>query len=221
MLKLNCEWKKELSEELKKPYCKELFERVEHEYADYTVYPPKDEIFAALNHTSPDKVRAVIIGQDPYHGPDQAEGLCFSVKKGVIIPKSLVNIYKELSDDIGCDIPEHGSLMKWADEGVLLLNSILTVREHEPMSHKGIGWERFTDAVIDVVEDQDRPIVYILWGKPALTKAKMVRNPKHLILTAPHPSPLSAYRGFFGSRPFSETNEFLVENGEEPIDWVI
>ena len=160
-------------------------------------------------------------GQDPYHGDGQAHGLCFSVKKEVEIPPSLVNIYQELHDDLGCSIPGHGCLTKWAEQGVLLLNTVLTVRAHQAFSHKGIGWEEFTDAAIRILNEQDRPIVFILWGKPAQSKASMLTNPKHLILKAPHPSPLSAYRGFFGSRPFSQTNRFLEENGVEPIDWQI
>ena len=218
---LSKEWEAALSDEFKKDYYVELFRFINNEYKTQTVYPPKDEIFAAFNHTPLDSVKAVIIGQDPYHGPGQAEGLCFSVKKGIVIPPSLVNIYKELHDDIGCDIPSHGSLKKWADQGVLLLNSLLTVRAHNAMSHSGHGWEEFTDAVIDILDKQDRPIVFILWGSPAQKKARKLTNPKHLILKSPHPSPLSAYRGFFGSRPFSKANDFLTQNGIEPIDWSI
>jgi uracil-DNA glycosylase len=163
----------------------------------------------------------VILGQDPYHGPGQAHGLCFSVQPQVDIPPSLVNIYKELHDDLGCYIPDNGYLVKWARQGVLLLNTVLTVRAHEAFSHRNIGWEEFTDAAIRVLNEQDRPIVFILWGRPAQAKKVMLHNPKHLILEAPHPSPLSASRGFFGSRPFSKTNAFLQANGIEPIDWQI
>ena len=163
----------------------------------------------------------MILGQDPYHGAGQAHGLCFSVQPGVKIPPSLVNIYKELQDDLGCYIPNNGYLKKWADQGVLMLNTVLTVRAHSANSHQGKGWEQFTDAVIHAVNEQDRPIVFILWGRPAQTKKPMLTNPKHLVLEAPHPSPFSASRGFFGSRPFSKTNEFLQKNGVEPIDWQI
>ena len=166
-------------------------------------------------------MKAVILGQDPYHNDGQAHGLCFSVKPDVAVPPSLVNIYKELQEDLGCYVPNHGYLKKWADQGILLLNTVLTVRAHQANSHRGIGWEEFTDAAIRILNEQDRPIVFILWGRPAQMKKAMLNNPKHLILEAPHPSPLSAYRGFFGSRPFSQTNKFLEMNGVEPIDWQI
>lgn len=163
----------------------------------------------------------MILGQDPYHEPGQAHGLSFSVKPGIDIPPSLVNIYKELNSDLGCYIPNNGYLKKWADQGVMLLNTVLTVRAHQANSHRGMGWEEFTDAAIRVLNEIDRPLVFILWGRPAQMKASMLNNPKHLILKAPHPSPLSAYRGFFGSKPFSKTNEFLQSHGIEPIDWQI
>ena len=163
----------------------------------------------------------VILGQDPYHGDGQAHGLCFSVQPQVAIPPSLENIYKELQDDLGCYIPNNGYLEKWAKQGVLLLNTVLTVRAHQANSHRGIGWEQFTDAAIKILNQQDRPIVFILWGRPAQQKKAMLNNPHHLILEAPHPSPLSAYRGFFGSKPFSQTNKFLEEHGVAPIDWQI
>ena len=166
-------------------------------------------------------VKVVIIGQDPYHGDGQAHGLCFSVKPDVETPPSLVNMYKELNSDLGCYIPNNGYLIKWAKQGVLMLNTVLTVRAHQANSHRGIGWEEFTDAAIRILNEQDRPIVYLLWGKPAQMKKNMLNNPKHLILEAPHPSPLSAYRGFFGCQHFSKTNTFLTENGLEPIDWQI
>ena len=163
----------------------------------------------------------MILGQDPYHNNGQAHGLSFSVKPGVDIPPSLVNIYKELQDDLGCRIPNNGYLVKWAKQGVLMLNTVLTVRAHQANSHRGIGWEQFTDAVIRAVDAQDRPIVFLLWGRPAQMKKSMLHNPKHLILEAPHPSPLSAYRGFFGCKHFSQTNAFLEKNGLAPIDWQI
>ena len=185
------------------------------------VYPPSDEIFTAFNLTPLSKVKVVILGQDPYHEPGQAHGLSFSVKPGVEIPPSLVNIYKELHEDLGCYIPDNGYLVKWAKQGVLMLNTLLTVRAHQAFSHKGIGWEQFTDAAIEALARQDRPMVFILWGRPAQSKKPMIYNSKHLIIESAHPSPLSAYRGFFGSRPFSRTNEYLKENGLEPIDWQI
>ena len=167
------------------------------------------------------RIKVVILGQDPYHEPGQAHGLCFSVKPGIEIPPSLVNIYQELHDDLGCYIPDNGCLTHWAEQGVLLLNTILTVRAHQAFSHRGLGWEQFTDAAIRAVNAQDRPIVFILWGRPAQAKSIMLNNPRHLILKSPHPSPLSAYRGFFGSRPFSAANHFLEANGVEPVDWQI
>ena len=191
------------------------------EYNTTQIFPPADDIFNAFHLTPLNQVKVVIIGQDPYHEPGQAHGLCFSVKPGVDIPPSLVNIYKELQDDCGCYIPNNGYLVKWAEQGVLLLNTVLTVRAHRANSHQGQGWEEFTNAAIRALNTQDRPIVFILWGKPAQTKKSMLNNPHHLILEAPHPSPLSAYRGFFGSRPFSRTNDFLKSKGVEPIDWQI
>jgi len=215
------DWLDAIGGEFHKPYYKELYEFVKHEYNTTTVYPPADDLFNAFHFTPLSKVKVVIIGQDPYHGENQAHGLCFSVQPQVAIPPSLVNIYKELHDDIGCEIPNNGYLKKWADQGVLMLNTVLTVRAHQAGSHQKHGWEQFTDAVIQAVNAQDRPIVFILWGRPAQMKKRMLTNPKHLILEAPHPSPLSVYRGFFGSKPFSKTNTFLVEHGVEPIDWQI
>ncbi len=214
-------WEKALHSEFSKEYYKKLFFFIREQYSKVPVYPKSDEIFTAFHLTPLDKVKVVIIGQDPYHNPGQAHGLCFSVKPQVEIPPSLVNIYQELHDDLGCKIPNHGYLTSWAEQGVLMLNTVLTVQAHKPMSHRGVGWEEFTDAAIAEVNKQDRPIVFILWGKPAQEKAKMLDNPKHLILKAPHPSPLSAYRGFFGSRPFSQTNEFLEKHGVSPVDWQI
>lgn len=221
MSAIDNDWLDGLSVEFKQPYYAELYKKVVDEYNKYPVFPPADEIFSAFNFTPLSKVKVVIIGQDPYHNVGQAHGLCFSVKPEVDIPPSLVNIYKELKDDVGCFVPNNGYLKKWADQGVLMLNSVLTVRAHEANSHQGIGWEQFTDGAIRVLNQQDRPIVYLLWGKPAQNKAAKVTNPKHLLLKAPHPSPLSAYRGFFGCRHFSKCNEFLKENGMEPIDWQI
>ena len=221
MAPLSGEWLEALKDEFKKDYYKQLFEKVNEEYRTRLIFPPANDIFNAFHLTPLKDVKVVILGQDPYHGNNQAHGLCFSVKPEVEIPPSLVNIYKELQDDLGCTIPGHGYLVKWAKQGVLMLNTVLTVRAHQANSHRGIGWEEFTDAAIRVLNTQDRPIVFILWGRPAQMKKAMLNNPKHLILEAPHPSPLSSYRGFFGSRPFSKTNQFLEANGVEPIDWQI
>ncbi|MDO5539016.1 MAG: uracil-DNA glycosylase [Eubacteriales bacterium] len=215
------DWLAPLKPEFSKPYYKKLYQKVNEEYRTHLIFPPADDIFNAFAFTPLEKVKVVILGQDPYHGDGQAHGLCFSVKPDVEIPPSLVNIYKELQDDCGCYIPNNGYLTKWAKQGVLLLNTVLTVRAHQANSHRGIGWEEFTDAAIRILNQQDRPMVFILWGKPAQMKKAMLNNPKHLILEAPHPSPLSAYRGFFGSRPFSRTNKYLKQNGLEPIDWQI
>ena len=218
MAAINNDWLDALKGEFKKPYYKELFQKVNQEYRTHRIYPPADDIFNAFHLTPLKDVKVVILGQDPYHGDGQAHGLCFSVKPGVEIPPSLVNIYQELHDDLGCTIPSHGNLVKWAKQGVLLLNTVLTVRAHQANSHRGIGWEEFTDAAIRVLNAQDRPMVFILWGRPAQLKKRMLDNPKHLILEAPHPSPLSAYRGFFGSKPFSQTNQFLEANGIATVD---
>ena len=215
------DWLTELGQEFHKPYYKNLYQFVLKEYNTTRIFPPSDDIFNAFHLTPLSQVKVVIIGQDPYHNEGQAHGLCFSVKPGVDVPPSLVNIYKELKDDLGCYIPNNGYLVKWAKQGVLMLNTVLTVRAHMANSHRGKGWEEFTDAAIRALNKQDRPIVYILWGRPAQTKEKMLNNPRHLILKAPHPSPLSAYNGFFGSKPFSQTNRFLEENGRPPIDWQI
>ena len=215
------DWLKPLSPEFRKPYYAQLFQFVQQEYAARKIFPPADDIFNAFHLTPLSEVKVVILGQDPYHNDGQAHGLCFSVKPEVDIPPSLVNIYQELHDDLGCYIPNNGYLVKWAKQGVLMLNTVLTVRAHQANSHRGMGWEEFTDAAIRILNEQDRPIVFILWGSPAQKKAQMLNNPNHLILKAPHPSPLSAYRGFFGSKPFSQTNEFLVNHGLTPIDWQI
>ena len=215
------DWKDPLTPAFRKPYYKTLYDTVLKEYQTKTIYPAAEDIFNAFEFTPLSKVKVVILGQDPYHEPGQAHGLCFSVKPEVEIPPSLVNIYKELHEDLGCYIPDNGYLKKWAEQGVLMLNTVLTVRAHQANSHKGIGWEEFTDAAIRVLNEIDRPIVFILWGRPAQMKESMLTNPKHLILKSAHPSPLSAYRGFFGFRPFSKTNAFLEAHGLSPIDWQI
>lgn len=215
------EWEEALRGEFRRPYYKKLFQTVGAAYRSGTVYPPADDIFNAFHFTPLPEVKVVILGQDPYHEPGQAHGLSFSVKPGVEIPPSLVNIYQELHDDLGCPIPDTGCLESWARQGVLLLNTVLTVQAHRANSHRNIGWEDFTDAAVRVLAEQDRPMVFILWGRPAQQKEKMITNPKHLVIKSPHPSPLSAYRGFFGSRPFSRTNEYLVRNGLKAIDWSI
>ena len=215
------DWAKYLKPEYGKPYYKELYLKINEEYRTHKIFPPAEDIFNAFHLTPLHNVKAVILGQDPYHNDGQAHGLCFSVKPPVDPPPSLVNIYQELHDDLGCYIPNNGYLTKWAEQGVLMLNTVLTVRAHQANSHRGIGWEEFTNAAIRILNEQDRPIVFILWGRPAQMKEKMLNNPNHLILKAPHPSPLSAYRGFFGSKPFSKTNQFLEEHGIEPIDWQV
>ena len=213
------DWLDTIKGEFAKPYYKELYQFVLKEYNTHVVYPPADDIFNAFHFTPLSKVKVVILGQDPYHNEHQAHGLSFSVLPDQPeIPPSLQNIYQELKDDLGCYIPNNGYLKKWADQGVLMLNTVLTVRAHQANSHQGKGWEQFTDAIINAVNAQDRPIVYLLWGRPAQSKIPMLTNPQHLILTAPHPSPLSAYRGFFGCKHFSKTNEFLQSHGMEPID---
>ena len=216
------DWLPSIEGEFRKPYYKELYQFVKEEYSKHVVYPPSDDIFNALHLTPLKEVKVLILGQDPYINEHEAHGLCFSVlpeqKK---LPPSLQNIYKELHEDLGCEIPNNGYLKKWAQQGVLLLNTVLTVRAHESNSHKGKGWENFTDAIIRAVNEQDRPIVYMLWGSHAQQKIPMLNNPKHLILKAPHPSPLSAHRGFFGCKHFSQANVFLEKNGIEPIDWQI
>jgi len=216
------DWLPVLNGEFKKKYYSDLFKFVKHEYDTTVIYPPADEIFNAFHFTPLSNVKCLMLGQDPYHNVNQAHGLCFSVKpEQKELPPSLVNIYKELESDLGCYVPDNGYLKKWADQGVLMLNTVLTVRAHQANSHQGRGWELFTDAVIQAVNNIDRPVVYMLWGNPAQSKIKMLTNPKHLILKAPHPSPLSAYRGFFGCRHFSKANDFLKANGVEPIDWQI
>ena len=221
MAAISNDWLVPLKPEFSKPYYRKLYQKVVEEYTNHVVYPPSEDIFNAFALTPLGKVKAVILGQDPYHGAGQAHGLCFSVQPDIEIPPSLVNIYQELNRDLGCYIPDNGDLTKWAEQVVLLLNTLLTVRAHAAFSHKSIGWETFTDAAIRAVAAEDRPIVFILWGRPAQEKQKFITNPKHLVLTSPHPSPLSAHRGFFGSRPFSKTNAYLRSCGIEPIDWQI
>ena len=222
MTMLMNDWLEALEPEFKKEYYRDLYRFVKNEYATQVIYPPADEIFNAFHFTPLKEVKVLILGQDPYHNERQAHGLSFSVKRSQPeIPPSLQNIYKELHEDLGCRIPSHGCLEKWAKQGVLLLNTVLTVRAHQANSHQGKGWEKFTDAVIQAVNAQERPIVYMLWGRPAQAKQSMLTNPKHLVLMAPHPSPLSAHRGFFGCHHFSTANEFLKANGAEPIDWQI
>lgn len=216
------DWVETVKVEAKKPYYRDLFQFVKQEYSTHVVYPPADDIFNAFHFTPLHEVKVLILGQDPYHNEKQAHGLCFSVlPEQKEIPPSLVNIYKELEEDLGCYIPNNGYLEKWAKQGVLLLNTVLTVREHQANSHQNKGWEQFTDAIIQAVNAQERPIVYMLWGRPAQSKIPMLTNPRHLILKAPHPSPLSAYRGFFGCKHFSQANEFLKKNAIQPIDWQI
>lgn len=215
------DWLGVIGSEFHEPYYSELNEFIISEYNRCTIFPKAEDIFNAFNLTPLSQVRVVILGQDPYHNEGQAHGLCFSVMPGAQIPPSLANIYKELHEDMGCYIPNNGYLEKWARQGVLMLNTVLTVKAHQAYSHQGRGWERFTDAVIRAINREEKSIVFMLWGKPAQAKKKMLNNRKHLILEAPHPSPLSAYRGFFGSKHFSKTNEFLVEHGISPIDWQI
>ncbi len=220
MVKIGNDWDNILADEWEKPYYKELREFLKNEYENVTVYPPKEDIFNSLRYTSFSDTKVVIIGQDPYHGFGQAHGLCFSVKKGIAPPPSLKNIYKELESDIeGFIIPPHGELTSWAKQGVLMLNNVLTVREASPNSHKGKGWEKVTDRIISELNKKQTPIVFLLWGNNAITKAKIIDNPIHKKLTSVHPSPLSAYGGFFGCKHFSLTNEILKSEGLEPIDW--
>ena len=213
------DWVEKIQGEYKKPYYKKLYETVLQEYRTKEIFPASQDIFKAYDLCPYHKLKVVILGQDPYHNTGQAQGLSFSVKKGMALPPSLQNIFKELSDDLACPIPRNGDLSPWAEQGVLLLNTVLTVRAHQAFSHRGIGWEEFTDATIEAIEEKEEPVVYILWGSPAQRKRKMIRQKKRLILTAPHPSPLSAYRGFFGSRPFSKCNAYLEKEGLSPIDW--
>jgi uracil-DNA glycosylase len=208
-----------LEEEFQKPYYLELREFLKQEYQTQRIFPDMYHIFEALEKTPYEKVKVVILGQDPYHGMNQAHGLSFSVQPGVKIPPSLKNIYKELADDLGIPPVTHGYLTSWAEQGVLLLNTVLTVREGQAYSHRGKGWEQLTDAIIQKLNEREQPIVFILWGKPAQQKMTMIDTQKHIIIRSVHPSPLSAHRGFFGSKPFSKTNDALIALGETPINW--
>ena len=215
------DWDIVLKDEYNKDYFKKLQKFVIEEYKTKTVYPKMSEIFNAFTKTSYENVKVVIIGQDPYHGENEAEGLSFSVKVGIQKPPSLINIFSELKSDLGIDPPNHGSLVSWAKEGVLLLNATLTVVKDTPKSHSNKGWETFTDEVIRLINKKETPVVFILWGSDARSKKYLINNKKHLIIESAHPSPLSAYRGFFGSKPFSKTNDFLIKNGIKPINWKI
>lgn len=218
---LKNDWKDLLEDEFNKEYYQTLRSFLINEYKTKTIYPDKYDIFNALHFTSYKDIKVVILGQDPYHGPGQAHGLSFSVNPGIKIPPSLLNIYKELNSDLGCYIPNNGYLKKWADQGVLLLNTSLTVRAGEANSHKSIGWEIFTDKIISLVNEKEYPVVFLLWGNNAIKKKNLITNKRHLILTSVHPSPLSASRGFFGSKPFSKINNFLISINKKPIDWQI
>lgn len=220
-VKIESGWKKQLSQEFEKPYFINLTDKVRKDYADPTikVYPPGKEIFAAFDASPFEETKVVIIGQDPYHGPGQANGLCFSVAPGVPFPPSLMNIFKEVNSDTGAPIPQNGDLSRWAKQGVLLLNSSLTVREHQPKSHSGIGWETFTDAAVEALAQSKENLVFMLWGSDAIKKGSRIDRNRHLVLTSPHPSPLSAHRGFFGNHHFSKANDYLVEHGKTPVIW--
>ena len=214
-------WDKVLDDEFKKDYFQKLIEFIKKEYKDKTIYPKQNEVFNAFRYTDFNNVKVVILGQDPYHGPNQAEGLSFSVSDEVLKPPSLKNIFNELENDLGIQFPKHNSLKPWAKEGVLLLNAVLTVEEHKPTSHKDKGWEIFTDDIIKILNNKKEPVVFILWGSFARSKKKLITNPQHLIIESAHPSPFSAYNGFFGSKPFSKTNEFLRKNNIKEINWRI
>ncbi|MBR2967857.1 MAG: uracil-DNA glycosylase [Clostridia bacterium] len=215
---INEQWDALLSDEYTKPYFLELMSSVEREYNEHTVYPPKDKLFSALNYVSYDDVRVVILGQDPYHGKGQANGMAFAVNDGIPLPPSLVNIYKEIASDIGTEPHKSGSLIGWAKQGVLLLNTVLSVRAASPLSHSKFGWQQFTDSIIKLLNKREAPVVYILWGAGAIAKRSII-SPQSYVITSPHPSPLSAYRGFFGSKPFSKANEYLLRHNLTPIDW--
>lgn len=215
------EWTPFLKAEFEKPYFQNLSAFLRNEFRTKKIYPIRTNVFAAFENTDYPDIKVVIVGQDPYHQPHQAHGMCFSVQRGVKIPPSLVNIYTELHDDLGCAIPHHGYLMKWAKQGVFLMNTVLTVEDSKPLSHRGKGWEIFTDEVMKKLNEHEKPIVFILWGRNAQEKARWITDPKHCLIKSAHPSPLSAYNGFFGSRPFSKCNDFLIRNGLSPIDWQI
>ncbi|MZQ87242.1 uracil-DNA glycosylase [Paenibacillus sp. 5J-6] len=221
MFHLTNDWAKVVGSELGEPYFQTLCDFLIDEYQDHTIYPEQDEVLSALHLTPYESTKVVILGQDPYHGRGQAHGLSFSVKPGITPPPSLQNIYKELQSDLGCYIPNNGYLVKWAEQGVLLLNTVLTVREDTPNSHKGKGWERFTDKVIEALNSREQPVIFVLWGSHAQAKQRLIDTNRHYILKSVHPSPLSSYRGFFGSKPFSQINEFLNGLGTQEIDWQI
>lgn len=214
-------WNEFLKNEFQEEYFIQLSNFLKEAYASQIIYPKKEDVFSAFRYASYDDMKVVIIGQDPYHQPNQAHGLCFSVNPEIQLPPSLRNIFKELCDDVHCKMPKHGYLVHWAKQGVLLLNSILTVEENKPLSHQNKGWEQFCDHVLVQCNQSEQPIVFILWGKQAQAKEHLIVNPIHLILKSVHPSPLSAYNGFFGSKPFSKTNDFLMKNGRSPINWCL
>lgn len=218
---LQNDWQEILAAEMKKEYFQQLMEFIDEEYERETVYPPKPDIFNSLKYTSYADTKVVLLGQDPYHGPGQAHGLSFSVEPGVKIPPSLRNIYKELQEDLGCEPANNGYLVKWAEQGVLMLNTVLTVRAGEANSHRGKGWERFTDEIIKKLNEREEPVIFILWGKPAQEKQKLLNLEKHYVIASPHPSPLSARRGFFGSKPFSKVNDILQAEKQSVISWEI
>ncbi|GAB6495563.1 uracil-DNA glycosylase [Bacillus sp. UMTAT18] len=218
---LKNDWGPLLAPEFEKEYYRKLADFLKEEYSTHVVYPKKEDIFNALEYTSYENTKVVILGQDPYHGPNQAHGLSFSVQPGIKTPPSLLNMYKELRNEYGYDIPNNGYLVKWAEQGVLLLNTVLTVRQGEANSHKGKGWEHFTDRVIELLNEREKPVIFILWGRHAQAKKKLITNTKHHIIESVHPSPLSARRGFFGSKPYSKINTILANMGEREIDWEI
>ena len=221
MTKIGNDWDIMLQDEFDRPYFKRLENFLTEERARYEIYPPQEDVFNALRYSSFQDTKVVILGQDPYHEPGQAHGLCFSVNKGVTIPPSLVNIYKEIENDLGIKMPGHGYLADWAKQGVLLLNTVLTVRRGQANSHKGKGWEIFTDRIVEILNQRQKPMVYILWGANAKSKTELITNKEHMVITGAHPSPLSAWKGFFGGRYFSKANRYLEITGQEPVDWGI
>ncbi|MFR9192631.1 MAG: uracil-DNA glycosylase [Anaerovoracaceae bacterium] len=221
MTKIGNDWDIMLQDEFDRPYFKRLENFLTEERARYEIYPPQEDVFNALRYSSFQDTKVVILGQDPYHEPGQAHGLCFSVNKGVTIPPSLVNIYKEIENDLGIKMPGHGYLADWAKQGVLLLNTVLTVRRGQANSHKGKGWEIFTDRIVEILNQRQKPMVFILWGANAKSKTELITNKEHMVITGAHPSPLSAWKGFFGGRYFSKANRYLEITGQEPVDWGI
>jgi uracil-DNA glycosylase len=219
MIQMDNDWDALLAEEFKKPYFLDLMEKLKEEYHTQLIYPSENDLFAALRLTSYLNTKVVLLGQDPYHGMDQAHGLSFSVKPGVKNPPSLSNIFKELQSDLGLDIPKHGCLISWAEQGVLLLNTVMSVRAGQANSHKKIGWQHFTNLIIRLLNERTTPLVFILWGSDAQQKTELITNERHLVIQSVHPSPLAAYKGFFGSKPFSKANRFLVDHGMKPIEW--